>query len=169
MTGKCLSRAQLHRLAELIKESSEAAVLKGVQKLSAQSSRRAGRPPERHPGNLAAIYNYVECHRHQKIAGGGRELGITGACAKLKRALDTWTVDCRDTAARLRAMYYEAKKLAEVDATAFAKLMWMAVDIGGDVLPILMVLTPEGMKTPKIDRSGRGGRPKPSTSSEIVH
>jgi hypothetical protein len=160
MSQRSLSAADLSSLAGLSEKYGRDNVMDALRSLPSAMGKKVGRPPS-NVGNLAAVYAYVEFHRNQRRAGS--EVGIVGACRKLKQTLDKWTVNCRISAARLRSMYYEARSRSKSDPE-FARFLKLRVEgygaYNGLPLPLLLMKNKAGeLESPIIDARGKGGRP----------
>ncbi len=158
MTHGRLSKSEREVLARLVERHGGAAVVAAAKKML-RSRKKAGAPPKNR-GNLAGVYGYVEFYRKQKRPGG-QKLGVNGACGRLKRVLEKYTIGHRVTRGRLRTMYYEAVKAGKTDP-AFAVLMQSALSDypgNGDRFPLLLQPMKNGSHGVIIDRFGEGGRP----------
>ena len=165
-----LSDDDLAALVDLVQRNGADAVVNAVRALG-KKVRKVGRPAGV-VGNLASVFGYIEFHRRAKGPGGGK-LGVNGACAKLRRLLDRWTVNCRISAGRLRTMYYEAQQLAQRDANFKALMLQSLANyerLGGpeNMFPVPMIKTEGAIKSVIIDRLGRGGRPVDNGRPKIV-
>jgi hypothetical protein len=140
-------------LATLIEKYGARRLMEHIGKRKVAAPRSAGRPAN-NQGNLLGVYRYIEFHRKQKTSGG-RTLGISGACARLKKQSDAFIVNFKLSEERLRAMYYEAKKTfstAELEAA-------VTRHFSDDSLPLFMKKMADGsLGGVIIDRFGRGGR-----------
>ena len=170
-TGKLLSNEDIAALVDLMERNGADAVIQAARAIS-RTSRKVGRPAG-HVGNLAGVFGYVEFHR-RTIGPGGKKLGVDPACAKLRRLLDRWTVNCRTSAGRLRTMYYEAISLAKRDAS-FGEQMRRCLasyeqsPTPDTLFPLLLISTERGeLAGPIIDTLGLGGRPVEKKRLEIV-
>jgi hypothetical protein len=151
MARKRVSRQDRDLLARLVETYSATLVIRAVKKLPA-TTRKVGRPSN-NLGNLASVYGYIEFHRKERMAAG-RVLGISGACERLKRALDAYTVNCRTTVGRLRSMFYQAQSEAKSNSelASFMRQSLSAFEAASsEVFPLLMVKTKDGLQSPIID------------------
>ena len=81
MSGKPVLPEHRAWLTTLIDRYGSRRLVKLIEKRKA-IPRKSGRPSN-YRGNLC-LHGYIEFHRKQKN-GGGRALGITGACGRLKK------------------------------------------------------------------------------------
>jgi hypothetical protein len=164
MTKKGLSREDHGLLLKMLERYSKAEIVEAMD-LVPSPARKVGAPTI-NLGNFAAVYGYVEWHK-KLLRPAGSKVGVDGACDKLKRVLDKYTVNCRTTKARLRSMYYEAQKKAKTNATLAAAMKECLENHERrppqqsqvEVIPMLLFLDADGnLSSPIVDMLGRGGR-----------
>jgi len=120
-----------------------------------------------HPGNLKALFSYVEFYRRQKTKGGVT-LGISGACRQLKKRLNFY-MKLPTTAERLRKMYYDASKVLSAADLAEARAeIWE-----DNYLPLLLETKTEGKLADELGPEAYGqlkkDRRKKGIGSHVYH